>query len=361
MRTAPFCLLTALIFIPVDATAAQPIKGMIEVKLDGRWVEGQPLNWNASRVYLLGRDGRLWQFAHHEATDFRKTADRFRPETTSRLRANLLRELGDGFQVTGTNHYMIAHRRGEGKQWSPRFEQLYRSFVHYFSVRGFKLKKPAFPMLAIVYRDRDEFNHRSALDGATAVGNIAGYYRPISNRIALYDMREQGGQAVKSWQSTSSVIIHEATHQIAFNTGIHNRFTHPPLWVVEGLATMFEAPGVHDSRNHPNRRQRINKDRLADFRKLALADNRAEILGDIVASDRIFSADSRAAYAEAWALTFYLAETQPSKYAKYLAKTAARPPFTEYTESQRLADFTAVFGDNWPMLNSRMLSFLAEL
>ena len=361
MRIAPICLLITITLSWVTAASGQPIQGMVKLKLDGKWIEGQPLRWNKQRVDLLGRDGKLWQFNPDRVTEFRKTADRFRPNTTSQLRATLLRELGDGFEVSGTNHYMVAHRAGEGSQWAHRFEKLYGSFMHYFSVRGFKTKQPAFPLLAVVCRDRDDFNRYSAQQGATATGNLAGYYQPTSNRITLYDMREKDGASGDSWQNNAAVIIHEATHQIAFNTGIHDRFSHTPQWVVEGLATMFEAPGVHDSRNHPDRKSRINRGRLDDFRQIAMAAHRWETIRDMVASDQVFSSAPRSAYAEAWALTFYLAETQSGKYAKYLAKTASRPPFSKYTADQRLDDFTSLFGDDWPMLESRMLRFVSAL
>ena len=81
----------------------------------------------------------------------------------------------------------------------------------------------------------------------------------------------------------------------------------------------------------------------------------------LVASDRLFRSNPQAAYAEAWALTFYLVETQPRKYTKYLTLTAERPPFTQYTAAQRTADFTAVFGDDWRMLEARFLRFIKGL
>ena len=45
----------------------------------------------------------------------------------------------------------------------------------------------------------------------------------------------------------SATIIHEVTHQVAFNCGVHTRFNDVPRWVSEGLATMFEAKGVWNS------------------------------------------------------------------------------------------------------------------
>ena len=65
------------------------------------------------------------------------------------------------------------------------------------------------------------------------------------------------------------------------------------------------------------------------------------------------------AYAEAWALSFYLTETQPRQYGQYLKRTGSRPPFRQYTAAERTADFTALFGDNWRMLEAQFLRFMA--
>jgi len=189
---------------------------------------------------------------------------------------------------------------------------------------------------------------------------VAGFYDLQSNRILLYDM---GGGSSDSfaWQQTASVIIHEVTHQVAFNTGVHERFSAPPLWVVEGLATSFEAPGVYDSRHHTQRADRINRGRFDYFRKSVAPRHKPEMLPALTASDGLFRSKPAAAYAEAWALTFYLVETQPRNYTAYLKRTASHPPFTEYTSAERTADFEAVFGDNYPMIEARFLRFMAEL
>jgi hypothetical protein len=156
-------------------------------------------------------------------------------------------------------------------------------------------------------------------------------------------------------------VVHEATHQMAFNTGIHSRYTQPPLWVAEGLATMFEGVvGAGEASDGPPR-ARANLSRLAAFRAGVAPNHRPEMLSEMVATDRLFRAAPAAAYAEAWALTFYLVETQPARYAEYLARTARRPAFERYTSKQRTADFTSVFGDDWRMLEARLLRFMEEL
>jgi len=122
---------------------------------------------------------------------------------------------------------------------------------------------------------------------------------------------------------------------------------------------LFEAPGIHDARNYPNRADRINRDRLRSFRDRAAPRHRPELIRQMVGSDELFRTDPPRAYAAAWAFTFFLSETEPGKYARYLKLTAARPPFQEYTPAERAADFTSVFGDDWRMLEARFLRFIS--
>jgi hypothetical protein len=326
---------------------------MVRLTLQGQSIEGSPLAWDASAVHLLGRDGRLWTFSPDRATAFRQTASRFHSYSVSEFRAALLRDLGGQFEVTGTTHYLVAHRRDEGDRWAERFEQLYRSFVHYFTVHGFAVSQPPFPLLGIVCRDREEFERYSAEHASATQAGVLGYYNLETNRIVLYDM----GDGSAAWQRNASVLIHEATHQTAFNTGVHSRYTPPPRWLAEGLAMLFEAPGVYDSHDHPESSERVNPDRLRQF--LALApQHKPAALVTLIGSDDPFQEAPAAAYAESWALTFYLVENEPRKYARYLALTARHEPFTSSSREARVAEFTTVFGSDWRMLEARMLRFL---
>lgn len=340
-----------------SAAAETPLEGMIQLTLDGQVVEGRPLAWDSEQVRLLGRDGRLWEFPPQNAHDFRKTSSRFQPYSPSEIRASLLRELGQGFEVSGTEHYLVAHASQQRDQWAQRFEDLYRSFVQYFAVRGFQLQTPPFPLIGIVARNQQEFVRYSARQGLPVSGAVLGWYSNESNRIVLYD---EGARTKQGWEENAATLIHETTHQIAFNTGIHNRYSPPPVWVAEGVATLFEAPGIYDARNHPERRERINAGRRQAFQRL-VPQHRPELLRELIASDRLFRSSPGAAYAEAWAWTFFLVETEPRRYGEYLARTAAHPSFGEATSDERLADFTAVFGSDWRMLEARLLRFMAEV
>jgi hypothetical protein len=349
--------------------AAATVDGMIELRLQDRKVEGMPIFWSDSEVHLLGRDGRLWEFRPDEARDFKQTSAHFRSFSTSELRAALLRELGSDYEVSGTGHYVIAHPRDQRDKWAERFEDLYRSFTHYFSVRGYQPPAPPFPLVGIVCRNHDDFSRMATAQLGGAPGGVTGYYDILSNRITLYDMGGQGDSAGKTgkrgghgdsdnWKKNAAVLIHEATHQSAFNSGIHSRYCPPPKWLAEGLATLFEAPGVYDSHANTRPADRVNRDRFKAFREGVAPRHRPELLAGIVASDELFGSNPGAAYAEAWAMTFFLVETEPAKYVRYLKLTAARPAFQQYTAAERIADFVAVFGGNWRMLEARFLRFM---
>ena len=123
---------------------------------------------------------------------------------------------------------------------------------------------------------------------------------------------------------------------------------------------MFEARGVADSHSYPSLEDRINRGRLHDFIAL-LAKRKPDALVQMISSDQQFESNPIDAYAQAWAFTFFLVEKMPREYARYLQKTASRPPFTGYLSAQRLKDFTDIFGDNLPLLDAQFVRFINEL
>ncbi|MHB9080875.1 MAG: DUF1570 domain-containing protein [Pirellulaceae bacterium] len=156
--------------------------------------------------------------------------------------------------------------------------------------------------------------------------------------------------------------MHEATHQMAFNTQIHSRLAVPPRWAGEGLAMLFEAPGVWDPQRYPLAKDRLNPARLGQFREYLNTQRPAGSLPLFIQNtERVFAVAPAAAYPEAWALTFFLSETEPTKYLRYLARTAAREPLKEYTASDQLQEFTDVFGTDLKMLEARFLRFIKQL
>ncbi len=347
-------VLLALLSLTGSLSAAEPL---LQFDLPGRTVQGLPLAWSEQTIFLLARDGQLIEFPPAQATNPAQLSPTFTSFSQAEIRGQLLREFGPGYEVSGAGHYLVVHPAAARDRWAPRFEELYRSFLHYFTARGWRLAEPRFPLIAVVYPRQIEFAQQAAREGMPRVGGVLGYYSPTTNRILMYDA---AGTAGYDWTTNAETIIHEAAHQTAFNTGVHTRFGDSPRWVVEGLGTMFEARGVWQSRAYPHQIDRINRGRLQAFR--AYASRRpADAIARLVSSDRVFSSDPEGAYAEAWTLTFFLIEREPKKYQQYLAKTAALANFISYPAPQRLQDFTDVFGSDLRLLDARLQRFVAGL
>lgn len=347
-------LLFVLLFLSDASRAAEPT---LQFELRNERLLGIPLAWSSERVFLLNRDGRVLEFHPDEAKNAKAASGAFRSISASDLRGELLREFGRRFEVSGTGHYLVVHPAGEGDIWTARFEELHRSFIHYFTARGWRPSEPRFPLIAVIQPNQAAFAKAAFADGIPNASGVLGYYSIQSNRILMYNAASQAGA---DWRVNAETIIHEAAHQSAFNCGIHTRYADTPRWVIEGLGCLFEARGVHSSSQYPHRPDRLNAYRLAAFRA-RIGKRSADTLAQMVSSDRLFQANPDGAYAEAWMLSFFLSETEPRKYLSYLQRTAALKPCVDYPSPQRLKDFTDIFGSNFAMLDVRLTRFAEDL
>ena len=357
MRLATSAIVT-LCWLCTSITFAQ--MGMISVDLDGQTIEGRPLAWDDSNIFLLQRDGSMAQFNPANASNYRQTKKQFESYPQGMLRSRLMEEFGSEFEVSGTGTYLVVHPRGQRRLWADRFESLYRSMFHYYRARQIPLHKPEVPLIAVVLRSHGEFSQHAQRLGMQAPDSTTkGLYHVESNRILVFD-HGNGNGTEADWYANYSVVIHESAHQTAFNIGLHRRFGATPLWLVEGVGTLFEAPGVYDPRNNRELWDRVNAYRYDTFLEL-LPHRPGDTLSHLVASDRLFEADWRVAYANAWALTFYLSEREPRKLAQFIHLTNARPQFVEYTTSERLKDFTQVFGNDWEMFDAHLVRYIQSI
>lgn len=360
MASRQQCILAAAlasIVLIAPAAAQSSSRTTLELTLDGQRLAGKPLAWSEAEVHFLSRDGQWWIFEPQAASLPQVVPQPFRSYSAAEFRQQLGRELGSGYQTTHTGHFVVAHPAGAGSEWSERFEDLYRNAKQFFQVRGFAVTEPQFPLPAIVFRNREEFLRAAAADGTTQASQLLGYYSLRTNRVLLYDI---GGGRDDDWEENAETIVHEALHQVAYNTGLHQRFSEQPRWLVEGLATLFEARGVWDSRRYRQLADRVNTDQLATLRS-NLPRRARDALQMLVADDRGFQTDPQATYANAWALTFFLAETRARDFSEYMQVVAGRPLLDEYPAAERVRDFTQAFGGNWATLEAHLLDFLEQL
>lgn len=320
---------------------------------------GKPLAWDGKEMLLLRRDGKLNILPVSSEDDYQTVSRNFKPYSSATLRDQLQKEFGGKYQVSVTQHFVVVHPPGDFQIWALPFERLYSRFRLYFSSRGLALSNPEFPLVAVVLRTRQEFD-RFLTRYQTLDDQILGYYSPKSNRVITYDQR-QGKAKDQSWLFHTSTIIHEATHQSAFNSGLHPRFAPVPRWISEGLAMLFEAPGVNNSAHFGSQSSRINQGRLNDLKQYyeqGLVDGR---LADLIKSDDLFRTDPLLAYSMAWGLTFYLCEHRPQQYFEFLSTDSQRQDFKDFPSRSRLDAFGEAFGYKIDDVESRVKKFIMSL
>jgi hypothetical protein len=360
-------LLGTALLIPAAAVAAG--NRMIEVSDSRNTWTGKLVAMDKRSCVLFDRMGVMHRLSIRSLKSFRKVAEQYRPHSISQFRSQLLQEFPNGYELAGTTHYLVCGPKGKSQTYADLFEEVYRSVDSYYRVRGFSLTSPDTPLIAIVFGTREEFANYCREDDVRWSEQLRGYYSLKTNRIAMYDdptlmtavESEAGVQVASADQAArpetlsvyalsghvAGTIIHEATHQVSYNIGIHSRVGTTPTWLCEGLATLLEAPGIRKPTGSRSRNSRTNGERLEWFRQEYSARRSSGDLARLIASDDFFRQRALDGYSFAWAFTFFLAEnpTYTRKFTEYLKIVSERDPMVQYSASDRLSDFTAAFDD----------------
>lgn len=314
-------------------------------------------------ILLEARDGRLWTVFPEELQSREENAAPFTPLSKDEVAQKLLAELPRGFKIHQTANYVVCYNTSPAyAEWcGALYERLFRGFYSYWRNRGLKLEPPEFPLVALVFDSRDSYRAYAQRELGEAVKSIIGYYNMRSNRVIMYDLtgieglqrRVRATNAARINQilsqpqaeRTVATIVHEATHQLAYNSGLQVRYADNPFWVSEGLAVFFESPDLKSSKGWRTIGG-INHVNLFEFRKL-LRTRPADSLRSLIVDDRRFRDPQLApkAYAEAWALNYFLFRTRSGRYVQFIKQLGEKRPLFELTPDQRLAEFVAAFGD----------------
>jgi hypothetical protein len=315
-------------------------------------------------LLLQTDDGELRIIQAGEALSRKRLEKTFVPVTAEKMAERLLAELPAGFRIHTTPHYVVCYNTSrEYAQWtSSLLERLYKAFTGYWKNKGLELREPEFPLAVLVFSNRQLYEQHSREDLPDGVGNIVGFYSLRSNRVNMFDLT--GAEAIRTGNSRRgsmreinqmlsqpaaeplvATIVHEATHQITFNCGLQTRYADIPLWLCEGMAVYFEAPDLASTRGWRGI-GRINYPRLKTFHD-NLQQWHEGSLERLLMDNRRFRNPQTAAdaYADAWALNYYLIKYEPNAYAEYVKLLAAKPPLVEDEPQTRLDEFRQHFGE----------------
>ena len=83
----------------------------------------------------------------NEIDSIRTVAPRFREFSLADLRDELRRTLPKQFRIDGTGHFLICATKNS-HHFGEICEDTYRTFYRYFTVRGFKISQPEFPLVS---------------------------------------------------------------------------------------------------------------------------------------------------------------------------------------------------------------------
>lgn len=350
---------------------------LVEVR-DGKTVTtGKLLAQDKQRAVLLDRTGRLHDLELN-AIKLEATRSQFQSLSVMDLRNQLSREFGKGFGIGSTRHYLVLAPAGRATDYAKVFEDQYATLQRYFKTRGFTLNDPQFPLVAVVFPARKDFVEYAKGEGSKAMSNMQGYYSPRTNRVALFETQGRSVatniEPLQSLRPTShslfgtteselkSTMIHEATHQIAYNIGLHSRLGEVPRWVVEGMATAFEPDGMRSTLAGSQPQQRINRERYLTFQNFVKSGRRpSKSLRSFIESEALYDSAVLDFYAQSWALTFFLVETRPRNYSAYLKRIAARDPFVAYPAKERLTDFQETIHADIDWFDMQFVKFIDGL
>ncbi|NLY00245.1 MAG: DUF1570 domain-containing protein [Rhodopirellula sp.] len=330
-------------------------------------------------LLLMARDGVLWAVTPDELVSKSSDAAPFEPLGAKELGAKILADLPAGFDCYETAHYLIVYNTSRGyAQWcGSLFERLYMAFTNHWTRKGFELSEPEFPLVALVFADRRSYADYARPEIGDNAGSIIGYFSLASNRMAMYDLT--GTQALNRTTDRNSAaeinrilaqpaaerivatIVHEATHQIAFNCGLHTRYSDCPLWFSEGIAVYFETPDLGSSRGWRSIGT-VNTTRLAQFRQ-SLRSRPSDSLVTLIRDDERLrkSGETLDAYAEAWALTYFLIRQYPRQYLAYLKTLSEKTPLIWDEPETRIREFKAAFGEDLHALDAEFLRYMGKV
>ena len=378
MRSWPFyILLIAVCLFPVDSITADHLT----LKISGQTVEldGEILIEAKDRsLYFRGVDGRIWFVEPRQIKRKVDDDEAIQPLSKEEISSRLLEELPDGFRIYETKHYVIAYQtevayaRWVGGLYESR---LYRGFETFWQKKKkFPLKEPDYPLVAIIFRSRAQYQRY--VDRELGPGqNMIAYYNLQSNRVAMFDLtadRRSLNHALDErridqiLQNPAAIemvatLIHEATHQLIFNRGVQTRFAEAPLWLNEGLAMFFEAPDLRSKRGWqvPGL---IFQQRLIAFRRY-LQYRPADSLKSLIISDsRLRDAQTATdGYAEAWALNHFLLNRRSTEYVEYIKHMSAKQALMEDSPAQRLKEFQQFLGDDLVKLDKDFIAYMRKL
>lgn len=309
-------------------------------------------------------DGNIWMLQPDEVKAKKSIARPFKgmkPDTAAKQIISQLPKSTTPYRFMKAKNYAVVYNTTPAfANWvKSLYLRLNVGFKGYWKNQGVELKESDVPLCVIIFKSKKEFDDYSIATLGSVQGSALAYYNMKSNQVVMYDLTgtaQFSGRRVTSSQQINAIfqrpeaepmiatIIHEAVHQIAFNSGLQKRFAPCPFWLNEGLAMYFEVPDLKSKRGW-NAIGQVNNMRLRQLRKM-LSGDQSNFFDAIIQGDQKFREPEQIlnSYAEAWAMTYFLMKRKPKELGAYLKQLNASQLLSEPDEEQRVALFEKHFG-----------------
>lgn len=308
-----------------------------------------------------------------------------------------LRDIVDrpSMKMERSAHYVLLHdtesskpgdakssRRGQSRAKArlELLEQVYEAYFMKFALEGVLLESPKEHMMVLLFKEESDYR-RYATELNPALQTALGFWSSKDNVSVFFDhgstekmkaiasiakeaqedkLKARGtaaGKEVAHFANTIEllskvareeadieVVSHEATHQLAGNSGLFPRNKIILRWAHEGLATYFEtSSGAGWSGIGA-----VNKERLMSYYQVSSDPRRRPL--ELLVSDLLFDGakshrEVAEAYGQAWALTHYLMEKKFTKLMLYYKRISELDTQKTITRGDLVNIFTSVFGD----------------
>jgi hypothetical protein len=300
------------------------------------------------------------------------TIEPFVPVTSEALRARLQKGPYAEYQVLTTQHYVIffQSKRAFAEASGRLLEDLYRGLTEVCRKHEIPVHETEFPLVAVIFANERDFRAHKQVER-----EVQAYYEIFTNRIFFYQQSDLDRNNPKvSYLRKPQTVAHEGAHQILANIGVQPRLSEWPFWLIEGLAEYCATPAYTRKGIAWDRLGMINSLHMATLRELAdpLA-NEVEAHGQdarpahrdrylveaqsLVTKDRLTPTD----YAQAWALTHYLALRRGDDFVRFLKAMSQMPPLEPRTPEQHLAEFRKFFGEDLVKIDKEVDKHIRKL
>ena len=347
--------------------------------------EGRVILEAPDGIAFESRDGQLYGITLRNLLTRRSDELPFTPYT----KAEMLERLKEEFPASEGYDYMLqygpfivvyATSKPFANWYGSLLEKLYKNYVPHWKRLGVELTEPQFPMVAVLLSSEERFQQYGRQDEAFLIPGQCAYYNKLTNRIVMYDMsglqvfqegnrRPAAASDIQRFlahpQSNNNItaVVHEAVHQVGYNTGMHPRHVFAnPLWLCEGLAVLHEVP---DPRNNlgwtlgPH----INTRRLEQLRRHLDNPQLVSPIQKMIQDDDLLRKQATALdnYALAWGVTYYLVKRRPKELAAYLTLLQTKTPLSDDDAEIRMSDFESCFGTDWDAFYRDFAAFVRRL